>query len=250
MSERIIQFMNELFEPLDLLGPADSASTRRALAWAAPGEGAAVLDLGCGTGRQTLQLLQESRAMVTAIDRHQAFLERLLVRAERVGVAERLRVVRGDMGRPPVALGSLDVIWCEGAIYNVGYEEGLRAWRPLLRLGGYLCVTEAAYLVEDPPAEVRGFWEPEYPGISTREGLEQTARDCGYLLVDSFVLPASAWDAYVGPVERRLDELEASWSESPDGRRVLAAMRHEVEFFRRHDPSFGYVFLVLQKPAE
>ena len=42
---------------------------------------------------------------------------------------------------------SFDVIWSEGAIYIMGFERGLRAWRPLVRTGGYVVVsrTDVAY---------------------------------------------------------------------------------------------------------
>ena len=41
-----------------------------------------------------------------------------------------------DMRDLDFADGSFDLIWCEGAIYNVGIEAGLRDWRRLLRRNG------------------------------------------------------------------------------------------------------------------
>ena len=74
MTDPIEERMIEFFEPLDLLGPADPACSRRALGSVQLGPEFKVVDAGCGTGRQTLQLLQETEASVTATDLSQSLL--------------------------------------------------------------------------------------------------------------------------------------------------------------------------------
>ena len=66
-----------------------------------------------------------------------------------------------DVSTPPD--GAFDLIWCEGAIYNVGFEAGLRAWRRLLVRGGrrgYGSVLEEA----QPARRMRGVLESRVPG--------------------------------------------------------------------------------------
>lgn len=250
MSDRIESIMLEFFEPLELLGPADPASTTRALSPVTLSDDSVVVDVGSGTGRQTLQLLQETPAKVLATDLHRSLLDQLRERAAKLGFADRLGVAQADMSALPFAPGSIDLLWSEGAIYNIGYEQGLRLWLPLLRPGGYLCVSDGAYFVDAPPTVVREFWEAEYPAIATCHQLEQLSRDCGYTIVDSFRLPKEAWDAYYGPVEQRIHALDAVWGADSERQNVLAAMRHEVDVFRRHGDSYGYLFLLLQRPID
>ena len=242
--------MVEFFKDLERLGPADPVSTSRALASIVLAPDAVVVDVGCGTGRQTLQLLQETPASVVATDLHQSVLNRLQQSAIERGVSDRLRIERADMAVLPFESESLDLLWCESAIYNIGYEQGLRAWLPLLRPGGHLCVSEIAYFVDDPPETVQEFWEAAYPAITTQSRLEQLAKDCGYVLLDSFCLPQSAWEAYYGPVEDRIAALETVWCEDPERQQVLEGMQHEVDVFRRYGNTYGYVFLVLEKPVD
>jgi len=41
-----------------------------------------------------------------------------------------------------IAAGTLDAVWSEGAIYNIGFEKGVREWRRFLKPGGILAVSE------------------------------------------------------------------------------------------------------------
>jgi hypothetical protein len=40
--------------------------------------------------------------------------------------------------------GSVDLLWSEGAIYLLGFEDGLRRFRPCLAPGGLAAVTECS----------------------------------------------------------------------------------------------------------
>ena len=47
-------------------------------------------------------------------------------RAAQAGLAGRIRTTNATMESLPFAAGSLDAIWSEGAIYNMGFENGVR----------------------------------------------------------------------------------------------------------------------------
>ena len=138
-ADRMTTLFFELFDGLPRQGPGDTASTLRALALV-PGVGpqTRVLDVGCGTGCQTLVLARNSPARIVAVDNHPPFVDILNREAGRLGVADRLEARVADMRRLDFADGSFDLIWSEGAIYNVGVEAGLRDWRRLLPRGGYI----------------------------------------------------------------------------------------------------------------
>ena len=59
----------------------------------------------------------------------------------------------------------LDLIWCEGAIYNIGFERGLNEWRRFIKPGGYLVVSEASWFTWERPTEIQKFWQVAYPEI-------------------------------------------------------------------------------------
>ena len=99
------------------------------------------------------------------------------------------------MHRPDVEPGSVDLIWCEGAIYIAGFEIALRMWRHLLVPGGHIAVTEACWMRPDPPPDCAAFWAQEYPAIRDAPALLSVIERCGYETVDRFVFEVNpvAW---------------------------------------------------------
>lgn len=54
----------------------------------------------------------------------------------------------------------LDLIWSEGAIYNIGFERGMYEWNRFLKKNGFIAVTEASWFTPERPAEIEDFWMP------------------------------------------------------------------------------------------
>jgi len=93
---------------------------------------------------------------------------------------------------------TFDIIWSEGVLYFMGFQNGLQRCRQLLKTKGYLAVTEAVYLLPDPPAPVIKFWEDEYPSIKDVPGNIDIIETQGYHLLANFTLPRSAWSDIFG----------------------------------------------------
>lgn len=228
-------------------GPGDRASTERALRMvprlpAAP----EVLDIGCGPGGQTVdlaELLPDAR--IAALDNHAPFLRELDRRARARGVAARIRTVEGDMALLPFGPGSFDLIWCEGAAYIIGLETALATWKPLLREGGAIALTEPVWLTGCPPERVAAFWWA-YPAMRDREAVRAAARGQGYRIAGDFVLDEAAWwTNYYTPIEARLADMERAPAD-PAAAIVLEEAREEIECYRRHPDCYSYLFIVLE----
>jgi SAM-dependent methyltransferase len=235
-----------LFEGLPRQGPGSDACTRDALArlGALPAT-PRVLDLGCGSGRSTLVLAETLRTKVVAVDIHQPFLDQLLATALERGLEDLIEPRCADMAAPGVPAGSVDLLWSEGAIYFLGFEEGLRLWRPLLAPGGCLAVTECSWLSADPPTEAAAFFAEGYPGMAgVSENIER-AGAAGFEVLDHFTLPPEAWwNDYYLPLEAQLDLLAAD--PDPALAAAIAETRREIDLFQRHGAAYGYVFYLMR----
>ena len=238
----------DLHRELPREGPGSRECTERALRLAGELPAAAkVLDIACGPGMQTLDLADLlPRAEILAIDTHAPFVEEVNRRARARGVEERVTAVCGDMTALAFAPASFDLVWCEGAAYIMGVANALRAWKPLLKPGGKLALSEAVWLRPDPPDPVRRMWAEGYPEMGDLAACRALVRDCGYRLLGDFVLPERAWwDDYYAPMERRLAVLAPKYAGDPVAEAVLRADREELELYRSYAAYYGYAFFVM-----
>ncbi|MDP6377122.1 MAG: class I SAM-dependent methyltransferase [Pseudomonadales bacterium] len=242
----------ELFNALPRQGPGSDLATASALAFAKyiP-EHPRILDIGCGTGSQTLALARLTGGRITAVDISQAFLDTLARRAKNLGVASQVSTLRCSMDALDLPDDEFDLVWCEGAIYNVGFKRGLRALRRFLKPGGFLAVTELVWFTPDPPEPALRFWSAAYPPITTVDENVGYIEAAGYSLIHHFSLPASAWwDDYYGPLERQIEKLRSRQWPATEDLAFLDENQEEIELYRSYSECYGYEFFVMQKPQD
>lgn len=244
------KYFFEIFEAIPRQGPGDRRSTERAFAMLPPLEsGQRILDIGCGSGTQTLDLARATGAQITAVDFHPPFIAQLEGRLAESDLGARVAAQVGDMNDLPFEDGSFDVVWCEGAIFIIGFAKGLAAWRRLLPPGGYMVVSEFCWFRDDPPAELR---EMFIDGNTDDDDVEHRRRDIeqsGYRLLGDFALPHEVWwDSYYEPLGAQLERFRAAHAGDADALAVAARSQREIELYQRYPGAFGYMFFVMQRP--
>jgi ubiquinone/menaquinone biosynthesis C-methylase UbiE len=211
-----------------------------------------ILDIGCGPGMQTIQLAKLSSGKIEALDNHQPFLDQLNLSAKKEELSNRIKTVKGDMFNLKYEKESFDLIWCEGAIFIIGFEKGLTEWRPLLANKGYLVVSELVWLRKDLPEELQSFMKEMYAGLegsgvrSIEENIE-TAKKLGFQVLNSFTLPKKDWWDYYSLIEVKLPSLKAKYKDDQEALQYFAIEEMEIEMYRKYSDYYGYVFYVLQK---
>jgi SAM-dependent methyltransferase len=238
----------ELHKDLEREGPGNEASTLKALAFAKglPGR-ARVLDLGCGPGAQTLTLARAIQGSVIAMDLHEPFLAQLNKRAKEEGLAAYIDARKGDMGSLDFEPASFDLIWSEGAIYNIGFRRGLEEWRRYLKPGGYIAVSELCWLRKDPPEELAAYWAYDYPAMKDLEANLAAIAELGYELEGHFTLPDECWlDEYYGPLGKRIAMLRALHGHDAEASSQLDLCQKEIDMYERYSAYYGYEFFVMK----
>lgn len=231
-------------------GPGGDDQTRLAIALSglAGGQNLSIADIGCGTGASTLVLARDLDSRITAVDLFETFLESLSTAAAREGLGGRITPVRAPMETLPFADASLDAIWSEGAIYSMGFVEGICAWRRFLKPGGTLAVSELTWLTRDRPDDLTEYWMHEYPQVDTAAAKMAQLEDAGYAPLGYFVLPEQCWqDHYYGPLQASFDDFLARHDHSVAARAVVAAAKAEIALHERYAAFFSYGFYVAQK---
>jgi len=245
-------YFYELFEGLPRQGPGDNESTKKALHMIRQLPATLnVLDIGCGSGTQTIELARNISGTITALDNHQPFLDELDRRASREGFSDRIRTVNGSMFSLDFAKESFDIVWSEGAIFVIGFERGLGEFRPLLKPGGYLAVTELCWIKEDQPREIAAYFEAVYenlPAMKNVAGNHECIERVGYELIGSFTLPESAWwESYFRPMEAGIGRMRGKYPGNARVDELCNEMLHEIDMYRKYSRYYGYVFYVMRK---
>jgi len=241
----------ELFHAgLPRLGPGGFEETANALA-RAPDLPAvpSVLDIGCGNGAQTLALAKLlPHARIIAVDLHQRFLAELVLRARREGTHERIQVLQADMAKLPFPPQTFDLIWSEGAAYNIGFANALKSWRMLLKPGATAVLSHIAWFRPDAPEEARSFWSQEYPDMEDEAALVQHVAEHGYMLVSCFRLsPQTWWRDFYTPLAEELGRFRARHADKPEWLAVADMTEREMRVHRDHLDYYGYTFFICRR---
>lgn len=249
-------------EDLDLLldlhldgarqGPGSLADTRQALALSGlmGQEGLKLADIGCGTGASTLLLAEVLDAEITAVDFLEPFLDRLHASAEKAGLKEKITPLTALMEELPFAPESLDAIWSEGAIYNMGFAHGVRTWSRFLKTGGVLAVSELTWITAERPKEIEDHWAAAYQEVATAAEKIAVLEAAGYSPLGYFVLPTSSWiETYYDPLEARFEAFLTRHDQSAAAKELIDTEMAEIDLYKRYADYVSYGFYIARKVA-
>lgn len=105
----------------------------------------------------------------------------------------------------PFAYGVFDLIWSEGSAYIMGFNNALLSWKKYLRAGGYLVISEIAWLSNTPSESARNFWLKNYPAMLNVAQNKVLIKKAGYDIISNFEMSKEAWELYLVPLKKELN---------------------------------------------
>jgi len=244
------QLLLDLHKPQNRQGPGGDRETLKAIDLAGLEQQTPlkIADLGCGTGASSLILASSLRADITAVDFLQGFLDELEVRAKSKGLADKISPLCCSMDDLPFSEQDYDVIWSEGAVYNIGFERGIQIWNPILKPGGVLVLSEITWTTRSRPLELQDYWEAAYGQIdlaSVKLGLLEAN---GYSPIGYFTLPESCWlENYYYPLQANFENFLQQHQHSPEAQEIIAAEKQEFEMYQRYKSYYNYGVYIAKK---
>jgi len=239
----------EYFSSLERQGPGSPEVTIKALSFIENlTDQSHIADIGCGTGGQTMILAQSAPGKITGVDLFPIFIDLFNTNARKLGLQDRAKGVVATMDKLSFQENELDLIWSEGAIYNIGFEQGLNLWRKFLKTGGYIAVSEASWFTEERPAEIQEFWQKEYPGIDTIPNKVAQMQKAGYIPLANFILPENCWTDHFYTPQVHADEVFLKkYAGNKTAEDFIRNQRHEAQLYDRYKAYYGYVFYIGKK---
>lgn len=236
-----------LHRDLPRQGPGSTRSTTIAAGLLPERDYSSILDIGCGPGMQTMDLATlYPHSKINGLDYYSVFLDQLASSCNERGI-KNIIPTKGSMTELPFKPDSFDLIWSEGAIYIMGFEEGLKEWRRFLKKDGCLAVSEVSWLAARRPAKIESFWEENYPDMKDIPGNLRLIEQAGYRIKGVYVLPVEDWNThYYDPLLKNL-KIEEGKPLTEDQMDCLALEYLEMKILREYSDYYSYVFYVMQK---
>lgn len=231
-------------------GPGSKEETIKALGLTgiAQKEDLKIADIGCGTGSHTVILAENTNAQMVGVDLFPEFLDKLNLKAKKLGLQDRITTLATSMDDLPFDNDEFDIIWSEGAIYNVGFEAGVKNWKNYLKAGGYLCVSEVTWITDYRPKALEDFWMEEYSEIDKASGKINFLENNGFTLAGYFYLNQDSWiKNYYEPMEAQFSTFLKRHNHSEKAIALVNEYRAEIQDYQKFKDYYSYGFYIARK---
>jgi ubiquinone/menaquinone biosynthesis C-methylase UbiE len=186
-----------------------------------------ILDIGCGSGVPTMELAKLSEGEVTGIDIDQSCIDEFNRKIKEENLASRVKAIKLSLFEMKFPDETFDIVWSEGVIKPTGFEASLKAWRRLLKHGGYLTIHYQVSRVADVLSRI-----PQH----------------GYKLADTLSLPEDAWwTEFYKPIEEKMNTLLHKYGNSSDALKLLKQYKSEMDMVKKDPLNFRSAFYIMKK---
>lgn len=185
-----------------------------------------ILDIGCGRGNCTRELVRLTDGKIIGIDIDQDALNHFQKKIDSQGLSDRIEIKNCSIINNSLLKESFDIVWAEGVLHIVGFKRSLKEIYQLLKPKGFLVVHD------------------EDKNIDSKL---KKAQDLDFTLIDQFRLPKDAWlKMYSEPLEKRIMEIRKI---SKNKKLLKELKRHEndVKWIKNNPEGSRSIFYILQK---
>lgn len=231
-------------------GPGSKEETLRALELTglAQNKDLKIADIGCGTGSHTIHLALNTQANIVGVDLFPEFLNKLRENTAKQSLNKRVSTLEKSMDDLPFNDEEFDIIWSEGAIYNIGFEAGVKDWKRFLKPGGYLCVSEITWITDSRPKKLEDYWMKEYPEIDKASNKISFLESNGFTLTGYFYLNQESWTKnYYVPMKTRFALFLERHNHSDLAKRIVKEYQNEMDQYHAYKEFYSYGFYVVKK---
>ena len=189
-----------------------------------------ILDIGCGSGVPTLELARLSKGKIIGIDIDKNAIDKLNIKIKVNNLQERVKVYKNSLFNIKFPSETFDIIWAEGALAPIGFEEALKQWKKFIKPEGFMVLHDD---IKDKTKKME---------LIPKQVFE---------LIDYFQLPDDAWWInYYGPLEKQIEKVLTINKNHPQVLKAIKSYQDEVMACKKKPEDFRSIFYVLKKIFE
>ena len=185
-----------------------------------------ILDIGCGTGMPSLELVKLSNGKITGIDIDQDSLNIFNHKIKQERLSDRIEIYNRSIYDTKFEDETFDIIWEEGVIHLLDFKKAITECNRILKLNGYLISGEANNWAD---RKLKHF--PKF-GFNVLKQIPW-AEQCW-------------WKEYYAPLEKKINELRNKYENIDD---IKEIKRHltEINMVKKNPSGFDCTTYILQK---
>ncbi|MEQ8236414.1 MAG: class I SAM-dependent methyltransferase [Syntrophomonadaceae bacterium] len=186
-----------------------------------------VMDLGCGTGASTMEMLRCTEYRMTAVDPDQEALAILQAEIDKSDFGSRITIINEAAETLQIPEKHFYIIIAEGLFNIIGFTNGLSLASRYLKPRGYMIIHDE---LDD---EVRK---------------TQLFAEFGFTLITSFVLDETIWmDKYIICLEKQIAELGPQGPDYAEGDETWQQVMAEIRMYKENPERFRSIYYVVRK---
>jgi ubiquinone/menaquinone biosynthesis C-methylase UbiE len=231
-------------------GPGSKTETIKAfqLTGIMPNKDLKIADIGCGTGSQTRVLAELSQGSIIAVDLNSPFLNKLKDQLTNTKYQNRIQTLFSSMNSLPFHEDEFDLVWSEGAIYNMGFEAGIKNWKHFIKKNGFLVASELTWITGFRPMEIEDYWTKEYPEVDTISNKIKILESNGYSPIAHFVMPEYCWlENYYYPLLDQFPDFLKRNASNPRVQEIVELEKNEIDMYLKYKTYYSYVYYIAKK---
>jgi len=201
--------------------------TRKAFKFLPKYKNPLILDVGCGTGVPTIELARISEGHIIGIDIDDTSLNLLQRKIKETGLNKRVSIIKNSILTMDFPEENFDIIWAEGAIFVIGFENSIKQWRRLLKPKGFLVIHD------------------ENKEKNKKLGL---IKKYGYTLIAQFDLSDDLWRSeYYTPIEQLIVKFRNKYPSDSGLVNELDKDQIEIDKCKSNSIVISSFFVIMQK---
>ncbi len=186
-----------------------------------------ILDIGCGTGVPTIELAKISNGYVTALDIDESSLNFLRRKRKENKLNNQVSIIKDSIKTMDLTEENFDIIWAEGSIFVIGFENSIKRWYRFLKPNGFLVIHDEN---KDKTKKI---------SLITKYG---------YALINQFELTDKIWWLeYYNPLERLIQEFHNKYPNDFELFNEINKNQIEIDKCKSNSTVVSSFFVIMQK---